>query len=145
MTAAPQRPTTANGVAACANHPGFTGNERRMIELMKTRLRASHIRSESAVVSTNVLLRPDALLIIRLRMSSPARAGRKLLPKYPAQVAQKAVETLTGAAARSKTRQRSPRRNSETLEIAILSARRAMFACARICQTPRHWIPRNEK
>ena len=134
----------ANGFAACSNHPGRTDRVNKTIELITTRVMASHRRSESAVVRTNILPSPERVLTIMVRTSSPARAGKKLLPKYPAAVAQNAVATSTGACAWRRTRQRMARRNNATVTNPAAAATKPKFARNRVVHTPLQSIPRSE-
>src|SRR5689334_4162882 len=90
---------------------GFTPSS--TTELHSTSATASITRSASAVVSTYVLLSDEWLLMMKLRITSPARAGRKLFPRYPAMVAENTVPTLNRASAFSSTRQRSDRRKND--------------------------------
>src|SRR4051794_25337716 len=106
---APPIPITANGREAAASHAGFWGILRRTTELMVMSASASTRRSESAVVRTYVLLRPERALIIAERRTSPVRAGRKLLARYPAELAEKTVEKAIGFSALSRMRQRTAR------------------------------------
>src|SRR6516225_2502663 len=71
-----------------ASHAGFGWIPNSTTDPHATRTTASTILSASAVVSTYGLLRLDWLLMIQLRTSSPALAGRKLFPKYPAMFAE---------------------------------------------------------
>ena len=93
---------------------------------MITSATASATRSDSAVASTYVASRALRELIMNVRTSSPARAGRKLLPKYPAAVAQNAVDTLTVPSALSRMRHRHARRKSVTVP---MPAVRMMRVC----------------
>src|ERR1700686_4938796 len=98
------------------------------------------MRSDNAVVRTYVLLRLARELIIMVRTSSPARAGRKLLPKYPAAVAQNAVDRLTVPSAFSRMRHRHARRNSVAVPRHAARARRPGAAPATIRATCLHSI-----
>src|SRR5436305_12974316 len=69
---------------ASSNQAGFGFTPNSTTELQSTSATASSIRSASAVVRTYVLLKEDLLLMMKVRTSSPALAGRKLLPRYPA-------------------------------------------------------------
>src|ERR1700759_4915773 len=78
-------------------------------------------------------------------MNSPARAGRKPLPKYPAEVAQKVHRNETGFSAVNKTRHRAARSSKPAVRIAHASPRSVGFALRISSQTPPQSIPRTEK
>src|SRR5262249_24100474 len=106
IAAAPVNPMMANGLEALESQPAWICITSRTIELTEIKVIGSTNHSESAVVRTKALLMPERRLIIKVRITSPARAGRTLFPRYPAEVAQNANGTETCFRASSKTRQR---------------------------------------
>ncbi len=134
----------AKGFAASASHPGPLGIVSRMVPLTVIKTMASTTRSDNAVVRTKARLMPDRLLIIMVRTTSPARAGRTLLPRYPADVAQNASGIVTRPSAVRRTRQRTDRRKSASDMAASASATSCGCARRTVVQTRAHSMPRSE-
>src|SRR5664279_2255656 len=138
-------PMINNGFEIEASHVGLLGTKRNTNVPDTTNTIASIRRSASAVVRTNVLLRCDRELTIAVRINSPARAGSTLLPKYPAEFAQKTVNTGSFAWVLSRTRQRTPRKKYEQADTIRLIASHSNLQCATAAHTCRHSTLRTEK
>ena len=139
-----EQPENRNGSAAAASQLGRAGRVSRTRAQITTSATVSATRSDSAVASTYVVSSAERELIMNVRTSSPARAGRKLLPKYPAAVAQNAAAMPTAPSALRRTRHRLARRKSVTVPRPPTSTRRPGAARATIRATCLHWIPRRE-
>jgi hypothetical protein len=144
MASAPASPRTANGRAASASHPGGDGRVSSTSALITTSATTSAARSDNAVASTYAPSSPPRELMMTVRTSSPPRAGRKLLPKYPAAVAQNTVDTGTEPSALSRMRHRHALSSKAVVAIAAARTRRPGAAAPTIRQTSRQSIPRSE-
>ena len=105
---------------------------------------ASTTRSTAAVATTKANPSPVRELTMAVRISSPARAGRKLFPEYPTAVAENASAWLIEPAAVSRSRQRHARRKRAIEPSTRARPRRTVEAPATISRSAFQSIPRME-